>query len=195
MTFTKKSELTDLSIAQVSDIAKTIGIECGPDDELSRPDAIKLGTAVKKFQEDGSQNLAKEDKKVFRIWTAGKNKTVFLGEKLGSIKVRDHSLVLDGTRDADTIKIIGRLKNVLGMFQVIDKPFEEYSDESEKFEDRLRELVYTGAGQEESRGGIKAVRALFSAEQLSAMGEKAFSGKTLIKKAVNSKSIIHLHNV
>jgi hypothetical protein len=195
MNLTKKAENSELELAVVEEIAKNEGIEVGsPDEELSNSDAMKLGVAVKKFIEDGE--IVKPVKgKTFRVWSPGKNKTIFLGQTLGSIRVRDHSLVLDVERDAKTIKLIKSLRNVLGLYKVHNKPFDEDSEQYERFEDLLRQLVFTGAGQEASRGGVKAVRALFSSDELQAMGENAFNPKRLITKATRSKSITQIHNV
>jgi len=199
MTLTKKAETSELELAKVVEIAGALGIESDANKELSNTDAMKLGKAVTAFKKGGKMpepvNSAGEDSKLFRIWTAGKSKTVFLSEELGSIKVRDHSLILDEKKDAEMISIIKRLKNVIGMYEVIDEPFEEDSDEYEKFEDKIRELVFTGLGQEASRGGVKAIRALLSHGELSAMGEKAFNPKTLVAKVMRSKSVVHIHNV
>lgn len=193
MTIVKKADQSGLTLAEVIEIAKSVGITSDPETDLATGDAVKLGSAVKAFIEGGAPN--KSGSKEFRVWCAGKNRTIFLGEVLGSLRIRDHVLVLDTVANAETVKLVKKLKNVIGLYEVTDVPFDDNDDEYYNFDKLLRSLVFTGTGQEQSRGGIKAVRALFRADELLAMGDGAFNPNKLITKALRSKSIVQIHNV
>jgi len=199
MTLNEKAEASELDIAVITEIASSIGIEVDPSDKLAGQDAIKLGRAVTAYKKNGVVGTKEKaaPKGVFRIWSDGKNKTIFLGEVLGSIKIQNYALVLDVDADKKTIEIIKRIKNVLGLYEVHDVPFDEdeQGEEYDKFDDLLRGLLFTGSGGQVARAGIKAVRALFSTEELLSFKDGAFNAKRLIHKAMSTKSITQIHNV
>jgi len=199
MTLDKKAEASELDIAVITEIASNAEIEVGLSDELSTQDAIKLGKAVTAYKKNEIVETQEKaaPKGVFRIWSDGKNKTIFLGEVIGSITIKNYALVLDKDADKKTIEIIKRIKNVLGLYEVHDVPFDEdeQSEEYDKFDDLLRSLLFTGSAGQVARAGIKAVRALFSVEELLSFKDGAFNAKRLIQKAMSTKSITQIHNV
>ncbi len=178
MTISKKSEQSGLELETVVDLARAEGIESGVNDELSTPDAMKLGKAVKGFNPVKSGPV--------RFWSKGKVKTAFVPE-FGPIKIKNHSLVCDSSDEV--VGIVRRL-NVSGLYEVLDKPFNEDSDSYERFEAMLRDMAFAGVEKIASKGGVKALRALFSSEQLEELGDKAFAPARLVSKALRSKSLV-----
>ncbi len=188
MTLTKKSEQSGLNLEIVQDLATAEGISVGADEELSKPDAMKLGKAVKAFQEKASPAPAKE----IRYWSKGSTRILYIPD-YGPIKFNKHMLVCNP--DDEVVGIIARLKAVSGIFVVSDEGFGEDTPSYDRFEDMLRSLAFAAGGSTPSKHGVKAIRAMFTADQLEELGDKSFDPRRLISKALRSKSLIPVGNL
>lgn len=188
MTIREKAINANLSVEEVVKLALATGIDVEDlDRKLSQPEAIKLGTAVKNYDEDAVEDV---EPKTARFWTKAINHMILVGTE--HIKVKGHVLVLDAERDKNQIALIRRLKNVKGsycIYEVIDKPLDEDSDELVAFSEMLRGIMFTGGNGESSKSGKKALRAMFTAEELDAMGSAGFNPERLIMKVLRNKSL------
>jgi len=196
MTIKEKAIKVELPVEKVAALAAAAGIDAEDvERKLETPESISLGTAVKKYLENDDDEPKKESGSV-RFWTKAINHTVALpGGK--TLKFKTNALVLDKKRDAETIKMIRNIQNVSGEYginEVVNKPHEDESEEQIKFGEMLEKIVYTGAYGEKSKAGVKAVRALFSDDELIAMEEYGFDPRRLIMKALRTKSLKPINN-
>lgn len=189
MTITEKANKVELSVEKVVELALAAGIDAGDvERKLENQEAIKLGTVVNQYLK-AKANPEDEPKQV-RFWTRATKHTIQAGNE--RIQFKDNILVLDEDRDIGTIVLIRSLRNIVGLYsiyEVIDEGFEEDSDKVSWFSDLLEEIVLTGHNRERSRMGMKAVRVMFSPEQLEEMGENGFDPRRLVMKALRNKSL------
>lgn len=189
MTITEKANSSELPVEEVVAIAVAAGIDAEDlNRKLTPPEAMKLGTAVKKSLESSDENKGEPD--MVRFWSRATRHIIALeGE---SIKLEDNVIVLDPEKDKDTVEKIRSLRNILGrysIYEVINEPLEEDSSELEAFQVLLEEIIFTGDNREVSMAGIKTVRAMFSPKDLEAMAGNGFNPRRLVMKVLNSKSL------
>ena len=192
MTIKEKAEKEGLEVEAIVAIAAEVGIDTSDVNAiLSSADAMKLGKAVKSAATGDAPQKTIEENEV-RFWSANVKHIVVVGRE--KIKFDGHVLVLRKDTDGDLIKKIRKLK-VNDIFEVINQPFHEDSNEYIQFSDMLEDLVFTGNNGEKSKAGIKAVRVMFGGAELSKLGEAAFVPKKLVMKALHSKSCIRVVNL
>lgn len=191
MTIREKAEKEKLTVEQVVAVAVAAGINAdNVDAKLSSPDAIKLGSAVKKSLGGVSASVSVEENNEVLFWSKHTKHTVVV-PGVGPVKFDGHVLSLRKDIDPDLIKKIRKL-SVVDIYEILNQPFDEDSNEYIRFSDMLDEIVFTGHSKERSKAGVKAVRAMFSPAELIAMGEHAFDPKRLVIKALHSKSCIQV---
>lgn len=197
MTIKEKATKTDLPVETVASIAEAAGVDAADNERtLTQPEAIKLGTAMKNHQSVETDETKEKPKKEVRFWTVAIRQLI--GLKGGKqLKFEDHVLVLDAEEDKEKIATVRILQNVKGryeIYEVLDKPWDDDSKEFYNLQELLEGLVYTGQHGERSRSGIKAIRALFSHEELLGMKEYGFDPRRLIQKTLRSKSLKAISN-
>lgn len=201
MTIKEKATKSDLPVETVASIAEAAGIDAEDVERtLTQPKAIKPGTAVKNHQSGESDKeepkVREEQKKEVRFWTIAIRHLIGLddGKK---IKFEDHALVLDAEEDKKEIAVVRSLQNIIGryeIYEVVNEPLGEDSKEFYAFQELLERLVYTGQHGERSKSGIKAVRAMFSHEELVGMKEYGFDPRRIIQKTLRTKSLKPISN-
>lgn len=192
MTIKEKAEKEGLDVEAIIAIAAEVGIDTNDVNAvLSSADAMKLGKAVKAASGEVAPQKTIEENEV-RFWSSNVKHIVVVGRE--RIKFDGHVLVLRKDTDGDLIKKIRKLK-VNDIFEVFGQPFHEDSPDYIQFADMVEDLVFTGNTGEKSKAGIKAVRAMFSASELSKLGTASFEPKRLVLKTLHSKSCVRVVNL
>lgn len=193
MTVRKKAEKEGMELDTVMEIAASAGINIDDvDRELDQAEAIALGKAVKGTSTEPIKK--KEESEMIRFWSTRRNYTFGHGiVDENSVEFENHVLLLNRKTDAKLIDTIRRLRNT-DIFEIKNVPFEEDSEDYFKFDKLMNDIMITGANGEVSKMGVKAVRALFSPNELLEMGEFAFTPQRLKSKALRTKSYILLAN-
>lgn len=189
MTIKEKAEQSGLAIDKVVELCKAADIDASdPDRTLEKVEAMTLGRVVKKYLE--ARDVPEKQAKAVRFWTQATKHLVQAGSE--RIEFKDNVLVLDAEDDIETIALVRSLRNIAGryaIYEVLDKPYEDESDEAVAFSRMLEDIVFTGHNREHSKAGMKAVCALFSSDELAEMGANRSDPRRLVMKALRSKSL------
>lgn len=190
MTITEKAKQVDLPVEKVAELASAAGIDAEDVNRtLEHPkETTVLGSAVKKYLE-ATDGIDTENDTV-RFWTEATKHLIQAGKE--RITFKDNVLVLDAKEDIGTIALIRSLRNINGrysIYEVLDEPFGEDSNDAVWFSNMLEDMVFTGHNRERSKAGMKAVRALFSPDELLKMGEGRSDPRRLVMKALRNKSL------
>jgi len=193
MTINEKANRVNLPVEKVAALALAAGINTEDmDRNLSQPEAIKLGTAVKNYNE---AEPVQDEPKTVRFWTKATIHLIMAGTE--KIKFKGNVLVLNSEVDKNLIALIRRLANIAGsycVYEVLDTPLGEDSDELAEFGKMLREIAFTGGNGEASRAGRKSLRAMFEPEELESMGAAGFDPNRLVMKVLLKKSLKPVSN-
>lgn len=188
MTIKEKAEQSGLEIDKVVELCKAVEIDASdPDRKLEKVEAMTLGKVVNKYLEAKGTGKAV---KTVRFWTLATKHLVQAGNE--RIEFKDNVLVLDAESDIETIALVRSLKNIAGryaIYEVLDQPYEDESDDAVAFSKMLEDIVFTGHNREHSKAGMKTVCALFSSDELAAMGANRSDPRRLVLKALRSKSL------
>lgn len=197
MTIREKAEKEGIDPLKVAELADAAGIDnADVDRKLEQTEAMRLGKAVKAYKESAGETSDDKDASgLVLFWSTNKNHLIdqsIIGTEK-SVMIKEHALWLDAEEDAVLIKRIRRLL-LTDVFEVKEEPFDEESREYFEFSDLLDELLFTGHTGERSKMGVKAVRALFSEEELAKMGGNGFDPRRLRDKALRTRSVVRLIN-
>jgi hypothetical protein len=193
MTIKGKAEEVGIEVEKLAALAAAAGIDASDVNRTLEPtEAMRLGKAVKNL-ENSSNEEAGEPKDI-RFWTTNTNHTIgkgIVGPE--AVYFKDHSLILNSKSDA---KLIGNIRKLRAkdIFELSDEPFDEDSDAFYAFSKLIDSELFTGQSGEPSKRGLKAIRAMFSGEELIDMSKHAFDPQRLKMKALRTKSAVRLIN-
>jgi len=189
MTINEKANKVGLPVDKVVELAFHAGLDSEDmDRKLDNVEAITLGKVVNQYLKARSE--PKDEHTLVRFWTKATKHMIQAGNE--RIEFKDNVLVLDKKDDIGLISMIRGLRNIVGrysIYEVIDEPHADESDESVAFSDMLEDIAFTGHNRERSKAGIKSIRAMFSPEELESMGEHGFDPRRLVMKALRTKSL------
>jgi len=193
MTINEKANKTNLPVEKVAELALAADIDSvDMDRTLSQSEAVKLGVAVKSYVEN---KPSKAEPKTVRFWTKATNHMILVGTE--HIKIKGNVLELDAEKDKSKIALIRRLRNIGGsysIYEILNEPLDEDSDKFAEFNETLRGIAFTGGNGEGSKSGRKALRAMFSADELEDMGAAGFNLDRLVMKVLRNKTLKPVSN-